>query len=571
KYHLFGFTGTPIFAENASGAKLPDMQTTQQAFGEKLHTYTIVDAINDKNVLKFRVDYVRTMQEAQNIQEQKVRDIDRERALSSPKRISQIVQYIRDNFNRMTKRNNWYSLEDRRLKGFNSIFATASIDAAKRYYSEFKKQLQGVPSDQQLKVALIYSFGVNDEETVGLLSEENSDDTTNLDQVSRDFLETAIQDYNRCFGTSYDTSSQQFPNYYKDVSERTKKREIDILIVVNMFLTGFNATTLNTLWVDKNLRLHGLLQAFSRTNRILNSVKTFGNIVCFRNLERQTNESIALFGDKDASGVVLLRKYEDYYYGYDDDTTHVCGYVDLIEDLQNRFPLRCIITGEKSQKEFVKHYGAILRMKNILSAFDTFTGNEILSELNFQDYQSIYLDLYNEFRKQASGDREDINDDLVFEIELIKQVEINIDHILMLIRKYHESHLKDKEIIVAIQKAIDASIELRSKKDLIEDFIARLTPSSDVDKEWNHFVASRKTQELDSIIAELDLNRDNTYQFVKNIFRDGYVQKTGTAITEVIPPVSRFTENGDRTQKREIVLEKLSTFYERYHDIVKDF
>ena len=270
--------------------------------------------LRDKNVLPFKVDYISTVREAEDIEDKKVNDIDREAILSAPERISNIVKYIREHFDQKTKRNSYYKIKDRRLAGFNSIFAVSSIEVAKKYYTEFKKQLEGLPSDKQLKIATIYSFGVNDEDLDGMI-DENSEDTAGLDVSSRDFLESAISDYNRMFGTSYDTSSDKFQNYYKDVSERVKNREIDILIVVNMFLTGFDATTLNTLWVDKNLRLHGLLQAFSRTNRILNSVKTFGNIVCFRNLEKATNESIALFGDKEASGIVLLKAYDDYYHG----------------------------------------------------------------------------------------------------------------------------------------------------------------------------------------------------------------------------------------------------------------
>ena len=293
-YHLFGFTGTPIFAVNASSSGQPDLKTTEQAFGDKLHTYTIVDAIADKNVLPFKVDYVSTFREAEDIEDKKVSDINREAALASPKRLENIVRYIREHFDQKTKRNKNYLLKERRLAGFNSIFAVSSIEVAKRYYAEFKKQLADMPSDKKLKIALIYSFGVNDEEADGII-DENPEDTSGLDESSRNFLENAIADYNEMFGTSYDTSSEKFQNYYKDISERVKNREIDILIVVNMFLTGFDATTLNTLWVDKNLRLHSLLQAYSRTNRILNSVKTFGNIVCFRNLEKATNESIALF------------------------------------------------------------------------------------------------------------------------------------------------------------------------------------------------------------------------------------------------------------------------------------
>jgi len=568
KYYLFGFTGTPIFAVNSSSSSRADLRTTEQAFGTKLHTYTIVDAITDKNVLPFRIDYISTMKEQENIQDEKVWNIDRERALAAPKRIANVVEYIRNHFDQKTKRNSFYQLKDRRLAGFNSIFAVSSIDVAKRYYAEFQSQMDGLPSDKQLKVATIYSFGVNedDPEIDGIIEDENLEDTSRLDQSSRDFLEFAIMDYNKLFKMNFDTGSE-FPNYYKDVSERVKNREIDLLIVVNMFLTGFDATTLNTLWVDKNLRLHGLLQAFSRTNRILNSVKTFGNIVCFRNLEKATNESIALFGDKEAGGVVLLKTYDEYYNGYKDGEKDIRGYVSLIGELQNDYPLGEHIIGEQNQKDFIRLYGAILKVKNILTCFDDFEGNELLSARDVQDYHSMYINLYNDFRNKNKGDNENVNDDIVFEMELIKQVEINIDYILALIRKYHEGHLRDKEIIISISKAIDSSVELRNKKELIVQFIESLTPTTSVDDDWHSFVDAKKIEELESIIAEENLDKDETYKFLNNAFRDGYVQSTGTAIARVLPPVSRFSPGGDRTKKRETVLEKLGAFFNKFWDI----
>lgn len=565
-YNLFGFTGTPIFAMNASAGGRPDLKTTEQAFGEKLHTYTIVNAIADKNVLPFKVDYVSTVREAENIEDKKVSDIDREAVLSAPERLENIVGYIRKHFDQKTKRNSFYKIKDRRLAGFNSIFAVASIDVAKKYYVEFKKQLADVSSDKQLKVATIYSFGVNDEDADGMI-DENSEDTSGLDVSSRDFLDSAIKDYNAMFGTSYDTSSDKFQNYYKDISERVKNREIDILIVVNMFLTGFDATTLNTLWVDKNLRLHGLLQAYSRTNRILNSVKTFGNIICFRNLEKATNESIALFGDKEASGIVLLKAYADYYHGYKDGDKEVRGYESLVKELLEKFPVGERIVGEQNQKDFIRLYGAVLRIRNILVTFDEFAGNEILTERDVQDYHSMYIDLYNEFRKGIEVDQENINDDLVFEMELIKQVEINIDFVLGLIKRYHEDHNKNREILVDINKAIDSSVELRNKKDLINQFITSLDIHSVVDDDWQKFVDKKKVEELEQIITNEGLDHDATYTFVKNAFRDGSVATTGMAITKVLPPVSRFSPTGERTQKRESVLSKLTSFFERFFDI----
>jgi len=568
KYHLFGFTGTPIFAVNSSSNSRADLRTTEQAFGDKLHTYTIVDAITDKNVLPFRIDYISTMREEENISDTKVRDIDREKALAAPQRISNIVNYIREHFDQKTKRNSFYQLKDRRLAGFNSIFAVTSIDVAKKYYAEFQKQMIGLPSDKQLKVAIIYSFTANegDPEIDGIIDEENPEDTSKLDQSSRDFLDAAIKDYNKLFKMNFNTGSE-FQNYYKDVSKRVKDREIDLLIVVNMFLTGFDATTLNTLWVDKNLRLHGLLQAFSRTNRILNSVKTFGNIVCFRNLEKATNESIALFGDKEASGIVLLKTYDEYYNGYKNGDKDVRGYADLVSELQNEFPVGDQIIGEQKQKDFIKLYGAVLKVKNILTSFDNFARNEILTARDVQDYHSMYINLYNDFRGRNQGDSENINDDIVFEMELIKQVEINIDYILALIKKFHESHLKDKEIVISIAKAIDSSVELRNKKDLIELFIDSLTPETNVEDDWPSFVDAKKLEELDSIITEENLDKGETYKFINNAFRDGYVKSTGTAIVKVMPPLTRFLQSGERTKKRETVLDKLSAFFNKFWDI----
>lgn len=304
-----------------------------------------------------------------------------------------------------------------KLNGFNSILATASIPAAKLYYTEFKKQL--AENHRDFKIATIFSYAPN-EEVDGILADEDFD-TSSLDKSSRDFLESAIDDYNKTFSTNFDASGKNFSNYYTDISRRMKNREIDLLIVVDMFLTGFDATTLNTLWVDKNLRMHGLIQAFSRTNRILNSIKTYGNIVCFRNLKEKVDEAVGLFGDRDASGVVLLRPYKDYLNGYDDDGKHKDGYVDLINELKDSFPIASNIIGEQNQKDFITLYGKILRLRNILLSFDEFENDDIISERDLQDYQSKYIDLYQTMRSSNDAEKENINDDLVFEVELINQ------------------------------------------------------------------------------------------------------------------------------------------------------
>lgn len=589
RYFLFGFTGTPIFAKNAVSGGKPNLRTTEQVFGEQLHTYTIVDAINDKNVLPFRIEYVRTIKEKEEIENSMVWDIAREEALADKRRIANIVSYILRHFNQKTKRTaksyefravanigdvasagRRNKVEEvkvrRRLVGFNSIFAVSSIETAKMYYAEFKRQMSELPSAQRLKVATIYSFGVN-EDSDGFIIDENPEDTSGLDKSSRNFLEDTIKDYNAMFSTSYDTSSDKFQNYYKDVSLRMKNRELDLLIVVNMFLTGFDATTLNTLWVDKNLRMHGLLQAYSRTNRILNSIKSFGNIVCFRNLEKATNESIALFGDKEAAGIVLLKTFDEYYNGYTQNDREIRGYAELADELLTKYPVGEQIIGEQNKKGFVRLYGAILKLRNILSTFDAFAGREILTERDVQDYHSAYIDLYNEFRPQKH-EAEHINEDVVFEMDLIKQVDINIDFILALIRQYHEEHLQDKEMIVSIRKAIDSSVDLRNKKELIERFIESLTPESEVDEDWLAYVEEQRRAELDRIIADENLNSDEAYKFMDNAFRDGFVQTTGTAITKVLPPVSRFTPTGDRTKKREAVIERLTAFFNRFWDII---
>lgn len=586
KYNLFGFTGTPIFPTNTnSGVKNSYLRTTEQIFGDKLHTYTIVDAINDKNVLPFRVDYISTMKEEPNIDDKQVNDIDREKAFLAPKRVSKVVEYILTHFNQKTYRNEKsYAFnaltnidevaaakdrnavteqkQKKHLSGFNSIFCVSSVQAAKLYYNEFKKQMQANPS-LRLNMATIFSFAANEEEQDGLLEEENPEDTTNLDASSRDFLDGAIADYNKIFKTTYDTSSDKFQNYYKDVSLRMKNREIDILIVVNMFLTGFDATTLNTLWVDKNLKQHGLIQAYSRTNRILNSIKKFANIVCFRNLQKRTDDAVSLFGDKEAGGICILKGYNDYYYGYDGKE----GYIDLIDELQSKYPLsEPQIIGEAAQKDFIGLFGSILRMRNLLSSFDDFAGNEILSERDMQDYQGRYNDLYDEWRnRRKDKEKEDITDDIIFEVELIKQIEINIDYILLLVKKYHDEHKSDKELLITINRAIDSSLELRSKKVLIQNFISGINEVDDVMLEWKEFVVKKKEEELSQIISEEKLKNDETRKFMEYSFRDGTMKTTGTDLDKIMPPMSRF--GGGRERKKESIIQRLRSFFDRFDGI----
>lgn len=592
KYYMFGFTGTPIFPVNAGGSvKNPNYATTEQTFGDQLHAYTIVDAINDKNVLPFRVDYIKTMDTDADIDDEDVWDIDRKKAFEAPERISLVANYILDHFDQKTYRgdktyvfNALTNIQEvasadrgkveeikkkQRLSGFNSIFAVASVPMARLYYDEFRKIMKKDPT-KQLKIAVIYSYAANEEEADGILEEENSEDTSALDKNARDFLESAIQDYNLMFHTNYDTSGDKFQNYYKDVSLRMKNKELDLLIVVNMFLTGFDATTLNTLWVDKNLKMHGLIQAFSRTNRILNSIKTFGNIVCFRNLQKRVDAAISLFGDKNAGGIVLMQSFKDYYYGYESvDGKPMPGYMDMIEDLLSKFPVdQPQIIGEQNQKDFIALFGAILRMRNLLVSFDDFAGKEIISERDLQDYLGKYQDLRDEWkRKRESGESTDITDDIIFEIELIKQIEINIDYILMLVKKYHDSHGEDKELLVTIRKAVDASPELRSKKALIESFIAGVNDIEDVMDVWHDYVVEMKEKDLTIIIEEERLKPDETREYIERSFRDDELKTIGTDIDKIMPPVSRFGGAG-RDKKKEALIKRLMAYFEKFRGLI---
>lgn len=590
KYYMFGFTGTPIKTANVGTVKNARFTTTAQTFGDELHSYTIVDAINDKNVLPFKVEYHKTMAVEPDIDDEMVLDIDRKKAYEAPERITIITQYILEHFDQKTYRGDktyvYNALtnisevasadrgkveeikQKQRLSGFNSIFAVSSVEMAKAYYEEFRKQIKADPT-KAIKFAVIYSYGANEEEPDGILDEENPEDTSALDKTARDFLDGAIQDYNMMFHTNYDTSSDKFQNYYKDVSLRMKNKELDMLIVVNMFLTGFDATTLNTLWVDKNLKMHGLIQAFSRTNRILNNIKTFGNVVCFRNLQKRVDSAIATFSDKQDGGIVLLHSFNDYYYGFETlDGKPVQGYVDIIEELTNKFPLsEPQIIGEQNQKDFIALFGSILRMRNLLVAFDEFKEKELLTERDLQDYLGCYQDLRDEWkRKRENGELSDITDDVIFEVELINQIEINIDYILMLVKKYHDTNFEDKEILISIKKAIEASPELRSKKELIDEFINGINEVDDIMIGWHDYVVEIREQELVIIIEEERLKEDETRKFLDNAFREGEVKTVGTDIDRIMPPVSRFG-GGNRAAKKKTVIDRLKAYFDKFYGI----
>ena len=556
-YNLFGFTGTPIFAANSSSGNNPQLRTTEQAFGVKLHTYTIIDAITDKNVLPFMVEYTNTVKMPKDLVDRKVEGIDTEKALLSPERITKLASYILDNFDRKTRRNDTYTLNHRRVSGFNSILATASIEAAKLYYATFKKLQESLPEQSRLKIGIIYSYAQNEDEAEGLIPEEGFE-TSDLDASSRDFLEAAIKDYNKMFATNWSTGTDDFQSYYKDLAGRIKNREIDLVIVVNMFLTGFDATTLNTLWVDKNLRLHGLLQAFSRTNRILNSVKTYGNIVCFRDLEDEVNESISLFGNKEAGGVVLLKPYKEYY----------SEYSLLASELLESFAPGELPASESKQKDLINLYNKILRLRNILLSFEDFAGNEIISALDLQDYQSTYLMLHDKFSNLDERSKESIIDDLIFEIELVKQVEINVDYILILLKALKGASVsKDKEIKAKINKTVLSSYTLRSKKDLIEKFVESINNDTDIESHWQAFIKEQKRQELDVIVAEENLNPDKTIEFMDKTFLDGEFNTSGTAITKLIPAKNIFSSSNEHTLQKVRVIEKLKAFFERFSNL----
>lgn len=592
KYHLFGFTGTPIFSTNngessnftSEGNVI--LKTTEQVFGDKLHVYTIVDAISDGNVLRFKIDYLKTFDKENDIKDKQVLAIDKERVYKDPRRIKLITEYILEHFNQKTYRNDkvfGHSVitnvadavsnkqnfkekkEKKQVNGFNSIFTVASIPLARAYYTEFQKQMQEKP-EQRLKVGIIYSYGVNEGEAGEIIDDESSYDTSGLDKSSRDFLELAISDYNKLFNTNYDTSADKFQNYYKDVSLRMKNKELDILIVVNMFLTGFDATTLNTLWVDKNLETHGLIQAFSRTNRIFNSIKTFGNIVCFRNLEKKVDDALSLFGDKEATGIILIRPFNDYYFGYDDkEKGHIKGYVELLKELFTKFPLsEPRIIGEENQSSFIKLFGLILKLRNVLLSFDDFKGKENISDYDFQNYCSRYQDIKDEWHTRGLIEKENINNDIVFEIELLKQIQVNIDYILALIKKYHTKHIKDTEFLKQIDMAISSSPILRSKKMLIDNFISDVKNTNNLENEWHDYIEIEKEKRLIKIIEDNKLDEEATRKFIANCFLTGEVKTTGTDIDKMLPPISRFKNDGiDRIEKKEKVLNEMAKlFYE---------
>ncbi len=596
RYMIFGFTGTPIFAENAGSAR----KTTADLFGDKLHTYTIIDAIRDKNVLKFHVDYISTMHMKDGVKDEQVWGINTKEALHDSRRIHNNVAYVLDHYAAKTKRDETYIVsrienveevikrgkkvdevkQKHRVRGFNSIFAADSVEMAIAYYNEFKLQQANTPENERLKIATIFTYGANEEESDA--DDDIIDDTNespeNVEQlkqkspVAYEALSSAIDDYNRMFSTQYSLDGDNFQSYYKDVSQRVKNRELDMVIVVGMFLTGFDAKTLNTLWVDKNLKMHGLLQSYSRTNRILNSIKNCGNIVNFRNLEEETDRALSLFGDKDAAGVVLLRPFGDYYYGYDTpDGKHHPGYTEIVSELLEKFePTEAFFLSlsVEQKKDFVRLFGAFLKMNNLLSIFDQFTEDKrVIKVGQVQDFTSLYQEVREELQgNKTKGDSTNINDDLVFEMELVKQIQVSIEYILMLVKKYHDSNCTDKEIRVKISKAVKASPDLRDKIELIERFIERMTASSgDVFDEWDKYVAEQKEEELKAIIAQFNLNEEKTRAYLAQSESDGFISASGTALAEVLPPLNPFLPQ--RAEVKAKVFEALENLFNKYRSV----
>lgn len=564
KYYQFGFTGTPIFPENSLKG-----DTTSGTFGAQLHCYVITDAIRDGKVLKFKVDYNNITPKFKEIEmetdEEKLKKLEK-KMLMHPERISEITKYILKVFDTKTHRNEFYDLKHRRLNGFNAMFAVQSVEAAKLYYEEFQKQQESLPEEKRLKVATIYSFSANEEPSaIGEIEDENFEPSA-MDSTAKEFLNKAINDYNKLFKSNFSTEGKEFQNYYSDLSNRVKNKEVDLLIVVGMFLTGFDAPTLNTLFVDKNLRYHGLIQAFSRTNRILNKVKTFGNIVCFRNLERATEDAIKTFGDENSVNVILEKSYDEYIHGFTDEETgkKFKGYIDICEEIIAKFPDPTEIVLEADKKEFVQLFGELLKAENILRNFDEFESFEkIISERLMQDMKSVYVDIresiLNERRSKEAEEAQVDFSDVEFQIDLLKTDEINLDYILALILEKARENDDIESLKAEVRRVIRASLGTRAKEDLIMEFISKtrlseLKNTDDIIETFYEFAKKEKVVKINQLIAEENLN-EKANRFIEKSISKGYVEYAGDELDGIIPPLSR--RGGVREKKKEIVLEKI--------------
>lgn len=568
EYYQFGFTGTPIFPENSLGG-----DTTAGIFGAQLHSYVITDAIRDGKVLKFKVDYNNIKPKFKNAEkeedEKKLEQLEK-KMLLHPERISEITKYILDVFDTKTHRNEFYDLKHRRLNGFNAMFAVQSVDAAKLYYEEFQRQQESLPEDKRLKVATIYSFAANEEQrAIGEISEENFDPSA-MESSAKEFLDKVIDDYNGYFKTNFSTNGNEFQNYYKDLSLKVKDKQVDLLIVVGMFLTGFDAPTLNTLFVDKNLRYHGLIQAFSRTNRILNKVKTFGNIVCFRDLEKATKDAIKTFGDENSVNVILEKSYEEYINGFKDEETGKVqkGYVEICNDLVSKFPDPTEIVLEADKKEFAELFGELLKSENILKNFDEFENFEkIISDRQMQDMKSVYVDIRESVlgsRGEGKSDDEIDFSDLEFQIDLLKTDEINLDYILSLILEKSKEHEDVESIKVEVRRVIRSSLGTRAKEELIMNFInstklSELKNTDDILESFYTFAKKEKSKKISDLIEDEKL-KDDSRRFIEKSISKGYVDYAGDELDRILPPTSR--RHGAREKKKESVLDKIRKIVE---------
>ena len=570
-YYQFGFTGTPIFPENALGS-----DTTAGIFGAQLHSYVITDAIRDKKVLKFKVDYndIRAKFKAAETEtdDKKLKELEK-RMLLHPERISKIVEYILKVYNTKTHRNEYYNIKQKRLNGFNAMFAVQSVEAAKLYYEEFQKQQENLPEEKRLKVATIYSFAANEERNaIGDIPDENFEPSA-MESTAKEFLDKVISNYNDYFKTNFSTNGNEFQNYYKDLSKKVKDKKIDILIVVGMFLTGFDAPTLNTLFVDKNLRYHGLIQAFSRTNRILNKVKTFGNIVCFRDLEKATKNAIKTFGDENSVNVILEKSYNDYIKGFKDEETgkSVKGYIDLCNEIVKKFPKPVEIEKNQDKKEFAELFGELLKTENILKNFDEFENFEkIISDRQMQDMKSVYVDICEEIRNAGKDDQNNSDEqgidfsDIEFQIDLLKTDEINLDYILELILEKTKEHDDIETLKSEIRRIIRTSLGTRAKENLVINFInktdlKKLKNNGEILDAFYKYAKEEKKEKIDELVKDENLKEDSR-RFIEKSINKGFVDYAGSELDSILPPTSR--RKGAREVKKQSVLEKIRKMVE---------
>ncbi|MDT7828378.1 type I restriction endonuclease subunit R [Pricia sp. S334] len=601
KYYQFGFTGTPIFPENALGA-----DTTAGVFGRELHSYVITDAIRDEKVLKFKVDYNDVRPQFKGIETEQ--DLDKlsakenKKALLHPTRIKEISQYILNNFRQKTHRTKGGN------SGFNAMFAVSSIDAAKSYY-EMINELQK-DSDKPLKIATIFSFAANEEQNaIGEIQDETFEPAA-MDMSAKEFLTKAIGDYNQMFKTSFGVDSKEFQNYYRDLAKRVKNQDIDFLIVVGMFLTGFDAPTLNTLFVDKNLRYHGLMQAFSRTNRIYDATKTFGNIVTFRDLEKATVDAITLFGDSKTKNVVLEKSYKEYLEGFEDIATGKArrGYIEIVNELNEKFPNPDQIEKEKDKKEFSKLFGEYLRVENILQNYDEFThlkelqkidkndiqaieefkednflsdadiekmqDLEVLEERTVQDYRSTYNDIRDWIRREKQGNEAEEStidwDDVVFEIDLLKSQEINLDYILELIFENNKKTKSKADLVEEIRRVIRASIGNRAKESLVVDFINTTDLDAIEDKSsiidaFFEFAQKKQKKEAEALIEEERLNEEAAKRYILSSLKREYASENGTELNSILPKMSPL--NPQYLTLKQKIFDKISSFVEKFKGV----